>query len=93
MTSVGRGRLSQQQRGRRGAEAHEIFMLIVAKLPTKDYKRHVMRSCQAACCHYDGESKARARSAAVPDGAPQKVGAPLKIFLMKGWHQENVRED
>lgn len=37
----------QQQQGRRGAERDEIFMLIVAKLPTKDDKRHVMRSCQA----------------------------------------------
>lgn len=30
------------------AETHEVFMLIVAKLPTKDDRRRVMRSCQGA---------------------------------------------
>lgn len=50
VTSLGRvSRIlfQQQQQGRRRAERDEIFMLIVAKLPTKEDKRHVMRSCQA----------------------------------------------
>lgn len=73
-------RLFQQQRGRRAAEGDEIFMLIVAKLPTKDYKRHVMRSCQA----WGGAAVITTRnqslvhgSAPVPDGGAAEGRSPL----------------
>lgn len=45
VTSQPFSRILFQQQGRR---TDEIFMLIVAKLPTKEDKRLVMRSCQAA---------------------------------------------
>lgn len=70
-------------------------MLIVAKLPTKDDKRRVTRSCQRRC-HYDELKAAEARESKANTGArrvPQKVGAPLKELLMKGCHQEHVSAD
>lgn len=52
----------QQQQGRRRAEGDEIFMLIVAKLPTKDDKRHVMRSCQAVLSLWQAWNPRRSRN-------------------------------
>lgn len=52
-------------------------MLIVAKLPTKDDKRRVTRSCQRRC-HYDELKAAEARESKANTGGrrvPQKVGA------------------
>lgn len=61
----------QQQQGRCRAEGDEIFMLIVAKLPTKDDKRNVMRSCQAVLSLWRARNPRRSRNQRLVHAAPR----------------------